>query len=203
LKYAYPLNNAVNYHKKDMTMVRPFLRFVLMTAPFWMPCATLAEESITRSFSVPHHGSIQLEAPKSWQSNISQPPNNTPPTIIFTQQGAHKSELRLLPMWPPTPDLTLPDPDEIRSKVEEAAEKLQSQSVEKEFLIRELKGPFVVGYYFTGTDKAPKPGEYKYTAQGMFRVGELLTAFMVLTNDSSGNFIDETIIMLKNATHAK
>ena len=105
-------------------------------------------------------------------------------------------------MWPPKANDRLPNPEQISNKISDVAHELQSQAVEKEILIKELKGPFVFGYYFTATDKAPKPGEYKYIAQGMFRLGELLAIFTVLTNEASGNVIAETITMLKNAMHA-
>jgi hypothetical protein len=171
----------------------------LVFALLSLTCAAIGEESETRSFSIPDHGSIQLEIPKSWQTTISEATNTAPHTIAFIPPGIPKSEVRLSVIWPPTPDDKIPDSEQIRKKVQGYANALQSQSVERELLIRELKGPFASGYYFAATDKAPKPEEYKYLAQGMFRLGGLLGVFTVLTNDGSGAIIDKTITMLKNA----
>jgi hypothetical protein len=58
------------------------------------------------------------------------------------------------------------------------------QAVEKAVTIQELRGKQTVGYYYSLTDRAPPPGEYKYITQGELLVGELLTTFTILHQDA-------------------
>lgn len=180
-----------------------FIRCALASILVLLSCLAVAEESETKSYSLPNRGSIQLKVPKSWQSNIAQPPDNLPPTIQLAPRSAPSFRVLITPLWAAKPGIVLPGPVEMRRNVEQAAERARPQAVEKNLPIRELKGPSVVGYYFEATDRAPGPDEYRYMAQGMFRLGELLVTFTVLTNDDSRSVSGETIAMLENAVHVK
>ena len=68
-------------------------------------------------------------------------------------------------------------------------------------LIKELKGPSAIGYYFSVTERSPKPGEYKYMTQGMLRVGELVPTFTILTNDGAESVVADSLAMLQGAIH--
>ena len=65
----------------------------------------------------------------------------------------------------------------------------------------ELQGTAGKGFYFCATDRAPKPGEYKYLTQGTIRVGELLVTFTILTNDGQAGVVSGAMMMLKTARH--
>ncbi|HEY7676568.1 MAG TPA: hypothetical protein VIG69_05830, partial [Candidatus Methylomirabilis sp.] len=69
--------------------------------------------------------------------------------------------------------------------------------------VRELQGVAARGYYFSATDRAPKPGEYKFMTQGMLRVGSLLVTFTILTNDGQGNIVADALAMLRSARHVE
>lgn len=162
-----------------------------------------AEERETRSYPLPDHGSIQLKVPKSWQDKVSQPPNRLPPTIVFIPKSGTSFQILLTPIWAARPGIVMPGPTEIKQNVERAADKAKSQSVEKDLPIKELKGGSIVGYYFSATDRAPKPGEFKYLTQGMLRLGEFVLTFTVLTNDGAEGVIRDALVMLKEATHVQ
>jgi hypothetical protein len=46
-----------------------------------------------------------------------------------------------------------------------------------------MRGESGMGYYFSATDRAPKPGEFKYLTQGILHIGELVASFTILSND--------------------
>ena len=67
--------------------------------------------------------------------------------------------------------------------------------------IQEFKGTEGRGFYFSATDRAPVPGEYKYLTQGIIRVGEIALAFTVLTNDGQEAVVKAALAVLQTAVH--
>ena len=183
-------------------------RFILKyaTAIFlvlFAPSLAAAGGLEARSYPLPGHGSIQLQVPASWQGEIRQPPGELPPTIRFTMEDRSLFMLLLTPMFKVNDEMILPSPEGMREHLQRAVEAASQQAVEKNILIKELKGPSVTGYYFFATDRAPGPGEYKYMTQGLFRIGELAPMFTILSNDGAEAAVADALSMLENALHVK
>ena len=89
----------------------------------------------------------------------------------------------------------------MRAEVQQTAQQAQSQAVEAHIEVKELMGTSAKGYYFFATDRAPKPGEYKYMTQGILPVGELVVTFTVLTNDGQMPVVEAALEMLRRAVH--
>ena len=173
--------------------------FILLTTSNFV----LSEENEVRNYSLAGHGILRLSVPKSWQEQVKQPPNNLPPTIIFTPGSDTSFQILLTPLFSVRENMNMPSPADIKKNVSHAAEAAKSQAVEKNIIIKELKGTSSTGYYFTATDKAPNPGEYKYMTQGMLRSGDLLPTFTILYNDGAENVVVVALTMLKNAVHVQ
>lgn len=169
---------------------------LLFCAP--IAVATAGETGIRR-YELPDHGSIQLNVPTSWKDEIRQPPNRLPPTITFKQKAGAPFQVLITPIWPAKKDMPLTEEEGIRQLVLQAAELAQSQSVEETIELKKLDGSSGPGYYFSVTDRAPRPGEYKYMTQGIVRVSNLVVTFTILTNDGQENIVADAIAMLKSA----
>jgi hypothetical protein len=165
-----------------------------------IPSFVIGEEYGAKSFPLPDHGKIQLNVPKSWRSKILQPKNNLPPTIAFLSKTGSSFQVLLTPLWPNS-EKASPGQRNIKENIEQIIEQVKPISIEKEIPIKELKGTSGAGYYFSMTDKAPKPGEFIHMTQGMYQLGELLITFTAFWNDGAGNVSDETIRILESATH--
>jgi len=157
----------------------------------------IAEETIVRQYAGSDYGDIQFNVPVSWKDEVSKSNKSASPTIVFTRkQGARfKVLITLLP--PINKDIL--KPEIMRQKVQSAADSIKSQAVENELKLTEIRGNSGLGYSFTATDRAPKPGEYKIMTQGMIQVGEKVLAFTILTNAGQQNIINSAIAMLKTA----
>jgi hypothetical protein len=164
--------------------------------------AAADKAAATRTYALPGHGVLQLQAPQSWRDALHQPKDGLPPIIVFSPTEGKPFEIVITPFYPPGQGMALLTLADVRKSVEKAVEEAKSQAVEKEIPIQELKGPSVTGYYFFATDKSPQAGEYKYMTQGFFLAGELAPTFTILTNDGSENVIAEALSMLKNAVYA-
>ena len=91
----------------------------------------------------------------------------------------------------------------MRSSVQRAIDEAKPDSVEQEIPIRELTGASGPGFYFSATDKAPKPGEYKYLTQGIVKVSDLTVTFAILTNDGQEQVAKDALDMVRSAAHLK
>ena len=163
--------------------------------------AVAAGELGIRSYPFPDRGRIQLNVPESWKDEIQQPANKMPPTITFRQKAGAPFEVVVAPIWPSEKDLPLTEEEGIRALVLQTAEVAQPEAVEEKIEIKKLDGLSGPGYYFSVTDRAPRPGEYKYMTKGMIRVGDLLVSFTILTNDNQRDIVTDAIAMLKSAVY--
>jgi hypothetical protein len=167
-------------------------------------CASVTAVALagsSRVFELPDHGALTLTVPDSWVDKMNRPANRLPPTILLRPGAAGSGEVLITAVWPIPPVTNISDEATIRSEVAEAAKKAASQSVERALPLQELKGTEARGFYFSATDRAPAPGEYKYLTQGIVRVGEIALAFTVLTNDGEEAVVKATLEMLKTAVH--
>ena len=150
------------------------------------------------SFQLPNHGEVQLSVPEGWVSKLSQPPGEVPPTISLSSTTGQPFEVMITPFWRTGEDGTVYE-SALREQTEAAAAKAQRQAVEKKLTLKEFSGTDGRGYYFTATDRAPKPGEYKHMAQGMLRLGNVALAFTVLSNDGQGDTVANALQVLSTA----
>lgn len=154
---------------------------------------------VIRSYALQTHGTFELKVPESWKDSVSQPSSELPPTIRLSPKiGAHFQVL-VTPIWRAGADIKPATLDELRATVRQAADIAVLQSVEELIEVKEIKGPSNTGYYFSATDKAPNPGEFKYLNQGVIAVNDLLVSFTILTNDRQDSIVQEALSMLLSA----
>jgi hypothetical protein len=158
-----------------------------------------AEETAVRSYPLPEHGAFQVKVPESWQDSASQPGSGSPPTITFTPRSGAPFKILVTALRSAKPDLEMPTADELKAKVQRAADGAAQQAVEKTIEVKLLKGPANIGYYFAATDRAPKPGEFRFLNQGIITVKDLLVGFTILTNDGQDAVVTAALSMLSEA----
>jgi len=176
-------------------------RFAFGLFLFLSVSAAPAQEPVARRYPIPDHGRIELRVPESWKDDLRQPPNRLPPTIAFSPKSGRPFEVLLTVGWTTTQDRRIPGSREMEQAVQRQAEGIKPKAVEQRIEVKELKGPSASGYYFSATDRAPAPGEYKYLTQGILRVADLVVAFSILTNDGQARTVSDALELLRNAAH--
>lgn len=162
----------------------------------------LAADTDSRRYALPDHGSLELKVPTFWKEELEQDRDRLFPTIVFTAKSGAPFGVALMPIWPTEKGAPNPDRDALQRLVQRAAEGIKPQAVEKTIEVLEFEGAAGVGYYFSVTDHAPKPGEYKYMTQGILPVGVLMLPFTVYTNDGQQDIVTEALAMLKSTIHS-
>ena len=69
--------------------------------------------------------------------------------------------------------------------------------------LRARPGGAEVGFFYSLTDKAPKPDEHPLITQGAVAVGDLLLTFTILHRDPSSPERQQTLDMLASARHIR
>jgi hypothetical protein len=161
----------------------------------------MAQEPSVRRYPLPNHGVIQLQAPASWTDELRQLPGTSSPTIAFKPKSGAQAEVLLTLIRSTSKTATPVSPEALRKRVQNAADRAQSQAVERALPLKDLKGPSGFGYYFAATDRAPAPGECKNLTQGMMSVGALIVTFTILTNDGQEKIVADALTMLASARY--
>ena len=160
-----------------------------------------SESTSKRRFTLPDHGRLVIHVPRDWKDRVRQPPDRMPPTITLAPGSGKPFQVLLTPIWPATADRPPQSKDDLRASVEQAARDALAKAVEKELPIVEFQGSSGTGFYFSATDRAPKPGEYKFMTQGSLGVGVLTVTFTILTNDDQQPIVEQALAALKTAAH--
>lgn len=150
-------------------------------------------------YPIPEHGTLELNVPTSWRGDIHKPQENLPPTIIFGPTKGNDFQVLITVLWD---NLVKPDfnsPEKVRALVEIDGKKILPKAVETKIVLREIRGPNNTGYFFSLTDKAPNPGEYRYMTRGAIGVGNLLLNTTILHRIKESESVKEALFMLREA----
>jgi hypothetical protein len=145
-------------------------------------CGPVESATVPQHFTLPAHGTLLLNVPESWKSDVKQPKGGLPPTIGFGPRSGAPFLVLITAIWGIGPGASAPDDTKIRSTVATGAKSAESRSVEGSLSLRDIVGPSGRGYYFVATDRAPAPGEWKTLTQGAMRTGAIALSFTILTN---------------------
>jgi len=146
--------------------------------------------------SLPGGGTLVLPVPAGWRQARQAGPV---PTISLTPEAGNSFQVLVSPLVDPNGVTAPADPDSLRRVVSSIAQSSLSQAVEKTLPLEELRGDNVQGSYFSATDRAAKPGEFKYITQGAVSVQGFPVAFTILSNSNSKVAVDPALRMLKAA----
>jgi hypothetical protein len=162
-----------------------------------------APASSVRSFPVPNHGVLVLAVPPSWMDVVHQPPNDLPPTYLFSPKNGNRFELLMTVFWNMKPGENITDPGRLKEMVTARGQTLLSTAIEKELTVLELRRGETVGYYYVLTDKVYEPGGFPYRAQGAIGMGDLLLSFTLLFKDKDSDELQAPLDMLINAKYKR
>lgn len=127
---------------------------------------------------------IVADAPEGWTAAAPQASSPSASTVRLTLGKGPEASLLVSVMLPP-PDSPMRGPGEaqVNELATHFADRASAQSVEGKLQLQPFEAGEVKGAYFSATDKAPPPGEFKYISEGVAAFGEALVTFTVLSHD--------------------
>ena len=186
-----------------MTIVPKGIKFILvitLVVAFLGPSIVFsAGPKGVKKYPIPDRGMLELNVPSSWRDKVHKPQENMPPTIVFTPASGDDFQVLITVLRSKNGEPGFNSPDKVRTLVEKDSKKILPKTVETKIVLQELKGVTHAGYYFSVTDKAPDPGEYRYMTQGKIGVGNLLLSFTILTRVKESEPVKDALTMLREA----
>ena len=186
--------------KRIKKLCRYALPFVLSLAGV---LTVAAGPTSLRQYPLPDGSIFQMKVPVSWLHDFTAERSELPPTITLHPQTGEDFAVFVTPLPLAAENSPPPTAAAIREHVELVVDKARPLAAEHMITITEFRGTSGIGYYFSATDKAPRPGEYKVMTQGIFGVGNLIVAFTVLTSDGQQAIVDDALAMFKGAVHKR
>ena len=183
--------------------MRPTMLRAGIALGLWLLAGSgVAADGVEKRYPLPERGALVVSVPAGWKDEVRQKDKALPPTIFFRAGQGKPQQVMVTPIRRARTDVPPFSKESVRQNVERGVEAVKAQALEKEIRLTEFQGRSGPGYYFEATDRAPKPGEYKYLRQGMLMADDLLVAFTVLTNDRQEQVMRDAMEMLKGASHA-
>jgi hypothetical protein len=176
-------------------------RALLVAALLYQPIAAFADGANFQSFPIPGQGDLQLAVPNSWRTTFHGQSDQSPATVILHSETGAQFQVLITAIWQGHPASGLLDDMAIRDRVALAARTAAPESVEGVLPLQRLIGARNRGYSFAATDRAPKPGEYKYMTQGIISLQTIILTFTILTNDDQNSVVISALDMLRGAVH--
>jgi hypothetical protein len=183
----------------EMKKVNLILIMVLSLAFLVASIALAAGPKAIRKYPIPDHGVLELNMPTSWRIDVHKPQENLPPTIIFSPKKGDDFKVLITVLWDNTGEQDFNSPDKIRTYVQEDGQKILPKAVETKLLVQQMRGVNNTGYFFSLTDKAPNPGEFRYITRGGMAVGNLLLNVTILYRVKDSEFVKDALSVLREA----
>lgn len=167
----------------------------------------IAAEGEKKVFALPDNSKLELSIPAGWKDEVKTPQaqkaskGSPPPTVALTPREGAPFQVHVTPVTRQRQGASADTAIKMRHSVQQGADKIKPTAMEYYLPVEELTGAPGPAYYFSATDREPKPGEFKYLTQGMLLVGDLVVAFSILTNDAQEKVRDQALAMLKSASH--
>ena len=167
----------------------------------------LAAEGGKKAFTLPDNSKLEFSVPVGWKDEVKTTqgskasPGSAPSTVALTPSEGAPFEVHVTPVAHLQQGASADTVIRMRHSVQQGADKVKPTAMEPYLPVEQLTGAPGPGYYFSATDPAPKPGEFKYLTQGMLLVGDVVVAFSILTNDAQERVREQALAMLKSASH--
>ena len=161
--------------------------------------ALAAGPKAIKKYPIPDHGVLELNVPTSWKGEVHKPQENMPPTIIFKPAVGKDFEVLITVLWDTAGEQDFNSPAKVRTLVENDGQKILPKSVENRLVVQQIRGINNIGYFFSLTDKAPNPGEFRYITRGGIAVGNLLLNVTILYRVKDSQSVKDALSMLREA----
>ena len=173
-----------------------FVITLVMTC-FGTSIASEKGSKVVKKYPIPDHGILELNVPSSWKENIHKPQKDTFPTIIFTPAKGNDFQVSITIIWSKIGEQNFNSPEKLRSLVEQDGQKILPGAVETKLVVQQMRGVNNIGYFFSLTDKAPNPGEFRYMTRGGIAVGKFLLNATILYRVKDSECVKDTLSMLR------
>ena len=150
-------------------------------------------------FGLPGFGSLQIRTSPSWIAAVQQQAAIPLPTVAFRETPT--GEARLIVTVSPLDANGTPSAEQLWASLQQLFEQLRGQVREEKPEPCRITTSAGQGYFFTITDRAPKPGEFLFMTSGQVPAGGVMLSFTILTNPQEQMLFARALATIRSAVH--
>jgi len=182
--------------KRPQWSIIPIFILVAASALAWSSPAC-AEETVLKEFTVAGHGVLEFNAPGSWKMAIRPAQKDLPSTVKFTPAAGREFLFMISPMAGPAGDKAFNSMERMKQLMEAEKKHLAPRAEEPALMIDSFGGPQAKGLFLVASDKAPRPGEYKYLIRSCVAVGDLMLSVTFLSHRKESEAMEDALALLR------
>ena len=159
------------------------------------------QQEIEKIYRITKNRVLKLNFPLDWKDDIAPATDNSSYTIKLNPSSFVVTTRAVINVfWDTKGEKKFNNAEQVKLKLEKKGKRLLENAVQSRLNLKEIKGKTSLGYYYLLTDKAPKPGGYKFIIQGGLGVGNLLIMYTIFSNEKYSEF---STLILKMVTTAE
>lgn len=148
---------------------------------------------------VPGHGELVLDIPAEWRTEILQLSGNFPPTINVSPSQGRDFEIRMTVLWDQNGSPAFTQSENVMRVLKQMLDKMMPSAVETSAELQPFPIKEGTGYYYTLTDKSPRPGDFTHVVQAGAGVGNLFVTATLLCRSKEFSGVRELVDALASA----
>ena len=113
----------------------------------------LAADGEKKAFALPDNSKLELAIPAGWKDELKEK------SIALSPREGAPFQVVLTPVARQKPGASADTAIQMRHNVQQAADKVKPSALEPYLPVEPVTGAPGPGYYFSATDREPKPGE--------------------------------------------
>lgn len=164
--------------------------------------ASYAANSVVFTWKIAPQKILSIQIPSCWGKNILPPEDsddNQYGVLSFSNQCQKTSPVDLLKIGVNDLSPGLSKPNNLSEFVKKAGQVLLLQGKREQIILRSLQGQDIQGYYFTLSNRAVRPRDYRYITQGGINLkNQLLLFFTYLHNENDQGTMQTLVSALES-----
>ena len=174
---------------KNMPTRRDLVCFALL-ASFGVPGA--GAEAGAR---IPGWGTLTFPLPEGWRVLASTTDSASPLTLGPSNGRAF--EVRVIPLTSPQTSIPPSTPESLSGQANANAKRRARDALEPALSVRQFRAGDSFGYYYSFTDKAPKPGDFRHYTEGLAQIAGYPITFVVISEQASAELLTQVLNFLQ------
>jgi len=156
----------------------------------------MAAEAATR---IPGWGTLTFPLPDNWRVQRSA---DSPPSLTLGPDRGQRFEVKILPFTSPQPGIPPSTPESLSGQANANAKYRARDAEEAVISVLQFRTADAFGYYYSFTDKAPKPREFRYFTEGLAQIAGYPILFVVSSEHASPELVTTVLKVLQQGRRA-
>jgi len=148
---------------------------------------------------IPGWGTLTFTLPEGWRVHAS---TDSASSLTLGPSNGRAFEVRILPFTSPQTGIPPSTPELLSGQANANAKYRARDALEPALSVRQFRAGDSFGYYYSFTDKAQKPGDFRHYTEGLAQIAGYPIAFVVCSEQASADLLTQVLRFLQQGRRA-